>query len=201
MRGDPDMSNDIPPTGNGAAAEPGAKGSGGRRWPWIVGIVAALFVGYGAGAAGGDETEPVAEEAPEPQPTVTVTETVEDEPSDDLVAELDARAEELDQREADLDAHAAELDDREAAIEQAELEIAEGTIPGDGIFLVGEDIEPGTYRGNVAGGRCYWARLSGTSGDFDDLITNDNVEGPTVVTIAESDVAFETSRCGEWVKQ
>jgi hypothetical protein len=50
----------------------------------------------------------------------------------------------------DLDAYAAELDDREAAIEQTELEIAEGTIPGDGIFLVGDDIEPGTHRGNVA---------------------------------------------------
>lgn len=28
-----------------------------------------------------------------------------------------------------------------------------------------------------------------------------NVQGPTVVTMAESDVAFETSHCGEWVKQ
>lgn len=195
------MSNDTPSTGNGVAAESAAQRSGPRRWPWILGIVAALLVGYGAGAAGGDETEPVADGAPEPQPTVTVTETVEVDPSDDLVAELDRRADELDQREADLDAYAAELEVREAAIEQTELETAEGTIPGDGIFLVGEDIEPGTYRGNVAGGRCYWARLSGTSGDFDDLITNDNVEGPTVVTIAESDVAFETSRCGEWVRQ
>lgn len=163
--------------------------------------MAALLVGYGAGAAGDDETELVAQEAPEPQPTVTVTETVEVDPSDELLAELDARAQELDQREADLDAYAEELTDREAAIEQTELEVTEGTIPGDGIFIVGDDIEPGTYRGNVDGGSCYWARLSGTSGDFDDLIANDNVAGPTVVTIPESDVAFETSRCGEWVKQ
>lgn len=44
-----------------------------------------------------------------------------------------------------------ELDDREAAIEETELEIAEDTMPGDGVFLVGDDIEPGTYRGNAAG--------------------------------------------------
>jgi hypothetical protein len=83
-------------------------------------------------------------EAPEPQPTVTVTETVDVDPSDELLAELDARAQELDQREADLDAYAEELTDREAAIEQTELDVTEGTIPGDGIFLVGEDIESGT---------------------------------------------------------
>jgi hypothetical protein len=55
------MSNDTPPTGNEAAAEPGAHRPGPRRWPWIVGIVAALLVGYSAGATGDAEAEPVAQ--------------------------------------------------------------------------------------------------------------------------------------------
>ncbi len=39
---------------------------------------------------------------------------------------------------------------------------------------------------------CYWERLSGLSGDFDDLIANDNANGSYYVTIDASDVAFTT---------
>lgn len=70
--------------------------------------------------------------------------------------------------------------------------IAEG-----GTYLVGADIQSGTYRN--AGG-CYWARLSGVSGEFDDIISNGGVGGgPTVVEIAATDHAFET-RCGGWAR-
>jgi hypothetical protein len=72
-------------------------------------------------------------------------------------------------------------------------------IRGDGIWLVGSDIQPGTYR-NENGGQCYWARLSGTSGTFGDIIANGNSSGQVVVTISPSDKAFETQRCGTWVK-
>lgn len=73
----------------------------------------------------------------------------------------------------------------------------------DGTWLVGEDIEPGTYRTGGpqsagAFGNCYHARLSGTSGELDDIISNDNSQGPTVITIRESDVAFETNGCQPW---
>ena len=68
----------------------------------------------------------------------------------------------------------------------------------DGVHLVGVDIQPGTYRTTVAAESCYWARLSGTSGAFDDIIANDLGEGPRVVTISATDVAFESSRCGAW---
>lgn len=49
-----------------------------RRWPWIVAVLAALFVGVGIGAAAAD-TEPTAVETPEPETiveTVVETETV-----------------------------------------------------------------------------------------------------------------------------
>ena len=71
------------------------------------------------------------------------------------------------------------------------------TIAGDGMYVVGRDIQPGTYA--TAGGRsCFWERLSGLSGEFDDVIANDFVEGQGYVTIAPTDVAFSTRRCPPW---
>lgn len=66
----------------------------------------------------------------------------------------------------------------------------------NGINLVGVDVQPGTYRSD--GANCYWARLSGTSGTLDDIIANSN--GPTVVTIDPSDVAFESRYCAPWTQ-
>lgn len=66
---------------------------------------------------------------------------------------------------------------------------------GDGIHVVGTDIQPGTYRAEGTDG-CYWARLSGFSGD--DIITNDIGDGTRIVEIQATDVGFESSRCGTW---
>jgi len=66
----------------------------------------------------------------------------------------------------------------------------------DGVSLVGVDVQPGTFRSDNAD--CYWARLSGTSGSFDDIITNSI--GATVVTISASDVAFESRSCAPWAQ-
>lgn len=67
----------------------------------------------------------------------------------------------------------------------------------NGTFIVGHDFEPGRYRSS-AGEACYWARLSGFSGELDDIIANDNVSGPTIVTINLADVGFTSSGCGTW---
>lgn len=183
-----------PPQPLAAPPQPAPKPPLWRR-AWFLPLVA-LVVGIAIGAtgSGGDDTPEAA-----PAPTVTATvegdplpaETVTVDPAEDIQASLDARAAELDQRSAGLDA-------REAAISGQEAAIEAGTVPGDGIFLVGTDIQPGTYRGNAAGGSCYWARLSGTSGEFEDIIANGNADGPTIVTVESGDVAFETTRCGEW---
>lgn len=68
---------------------------------------------------------------------------------------------------------------------------------GDGIHIVNEDIDKGTYRSQGTG-TCYWARLSGFGGELEDIIANGN-NGLEIVTIASSDAAFETSGCGRWV--
>lgn len=71
------------------------------------------------------------------------------------------------------------------------------TIPSDGTFRVGTDIQPGTYR-SAGSDSCYWARLSGLSGDLHDIIANSGSPGPQVVQIAPSDVAFKTQSCPTW---
>ena len=79
-----------------------------------------------------------------------------------------------------------------------------GVIPGDGVWLVGGEITPGTYRTVVPATsfNCYFARLSGLGGSFTDIIQNDNWDpGATVtVAIAPTDVAFESDGCGTWVR-
>jgi hypothetical protein len=68
---------------------------------------------------------------------------------------------------------------------------------GDGVFLVGVHIAPGRYRVENAAG-CYYARLSGVSGRFGDILVNNNVDGIATVDISPNDIAFESSRCGNW---
>lgn len=76
--------------------------------------------------------------------------------------------------------------------------IQPGTIPGDGTFLVGTDVQPGTYRSDAGSYGCYYARLSDTSGAPGSIITNNLSQGPLVVTIDDSDAAFETRGCRTW---
>jgi hypothetical protein len=70
---------------------------------------------------------------------------------------------------------------------------------GDGYYVVGEDIRPGSYRADVPA-ECYWARYR----DFNDgLIENGYADHDRryVVTIERKDAAFETSRCGTWKRR
>jgi len=41
--------------------------------------------------------------------------------------------------------------------------------------------------------------MSGVSGDFSELLANDNVDGQLVVDILDTDVAFKSERCGRIV--
>lgn len=61
-----------------------------------------------------------------------------------------------------------------------------------GMYLVGRDILPGTYRGE---GTCYWERLKNVSGSFAAIIANGNSDGQFYVQINQGDFAFSTS-CG-----
>jgi hypothetical protein len=69
---------------------------------------------------------------------------------------------------------------------------------GTGIYAVGQQIQPGTYQASI-GSECYWATLSGFSGELGDIIAND-FAGTTVVEIPAGVVGFETSECGTWTR-
>jgi hypothetical protein len=67
---------------------------------------------------------------------------------------------------------------------------------GDGAFIVGEDIKPGTYR-SPGSGSCYWARMSSfAGGGVGGIIANGN--SPGIVTISANDRGFQTYGCGTW---
>jgi hypothetical protein len=76
------------------------------------------------------------------------------------------------------------------------------TVFGDGTYVVGIDLVPGTYAtmGTAAGGivRCSWSRLKDTSGNVDSIIANDAQQGPTTVTITTTDGVCETAGCTTW---
>lgn len=64
-----------------------------------------------------------------------------------------------------------------------------------GTYLVGEDIQSGTYVGYAGEGflsTCYWERLSSLSGELDAIIANDNSMGQFYVEVLPSDRAFST---------
>jgi len=75
-------------------------------------------------------------------------------------------------------------------------------ITEDGLYIVGTDIAPGTWRSSGGSGfGCYAARLSGFGGTLDDIITNElSTEGGLIMNIAASDRGFETTGCGTWEK-
>ena len=62
-----------------------------------------------------------------------------------------------------------------------------------GMYLIGRDIESGLYQGT--GDSCYWERLSGLGGTFDDIIANDGPDGQFYVEVKDTDLAFTLTRC------
>lgn len=71
---------------------------------------------------------------------------------------------------------------------------------GDGTHVVGTDIAPGTYRNSSSSAGCYWERLSGFGGTFDEIIANEFAEYRQLVTIEETDVGFSSEDCGTWTQ-
>ncbi|KQX57855.1 MULTISPECIES: hypothetical protein [unclassified Streptomyces] len=76
------------------------------------------------------------------------------------------------------------------------------TLKGDGgMFKVGVDIAPGTYKstGNKDA-ECYWERSKDASHSTDAILANDNVTGTAIVKVTASDGYFKSSGCGDWTK-
>jgi hypothetical protein len=71
-----------------------------------------------------------------------------------------------------------------------------------GVWQVGAQVAPGTYRTTAAAG-CSWERLSGFAGTAASVIGGEfiGVAGTAFVTIASTDVGFSSdSACGTWMR-
>ncbi|NYH55786.1 hypothetical protein HNR06_005375 [Nocardiopsis arvandica] len=122
--------------------------------------------------------------------------------SDGGTQESAATEEETPQEAAEEAPAEEEASEEETPAEEPEPEEAPSTI-GNGVHRVGEDIEPGTYTTDGPSPddimpMCYYARLSGLSGEFDDIIANNNIEGPGSLVVQEGDAALELSGGCEW---
>lgn len=69
---------------------------------------------------------------------------------------------------------------------------------GDGIWIVGVDIQPGTYRTDASPGWCYAERLSGFGGTLDEITANELSFDPLIVTIKATDAGFSSEDCDLW---
>ena len=77
------------------------------------------------------------------------------------------------------------------------------TMAADSTYLVGVDVEPGLYAsaGPVDGDvNCWGTRLSGLSGEADDVIAYAYGKGRVVVDIKATDAAFESWNCQPWIR-
>ncbi|WP_326667643.1 hypothetical protein [Streptomyces canus] len=94
-----------------------------------------------------------------------------------------------------------DCNDWEAVDEKAKGSPA-ARISGDGgMFSVGADIAPGTYKstGNTDDS-CYWERTKDAEHGVESILANDNVNGTAVVRISASDAYFKTTGCKDWKK-
>ena len=158
------------------------------RWQKIVLIIVAISVVFGPFISDtpADKQDEVAQSATTTNATDTPS-TTEDEP--------DAAANETEQAD--------ETTSTSTSTTTSTTTTTTTTVPplpgfGPGTQLVGADLDAGRYIAeNVSG--CYWERLSGVGGTFDEIIANNNTDGRAIVDISGEDVAFKSTRCGDWV--
>jgi len=71
---------------------------------------------------------------------------------------------------------------------------------GPGVWLVGQEVMPGTWRNSDSSASCYWKRLSGFGGTLGEIIANNFDNSIQTVQIKASDTGFQSERCGTWTR-
>jgi len=175
------------------------KGSGGPRKWWLLPTIAALFIGIGLGGVGKSEgttgtaatstvTATVTKAGAAGSPAATVTA-----PAVTVTAPAPAPVTVTPTPPAPVTVT--------APAAPAAPPPGPGASVGDGVYVVGQDMQPGTYRVSAAvTDGCYWAiTKSGSNGG--DIVQNDLPKGgfPQVTVKAGQD--FDSERCGTWVKK
>lgn len=171
-----------------------------RRW---VQLIAAGILGLGIGGAGGSaDASKQADLAKAAAQRADAAESrVADAEAKAAAAETKAAAADVTAQKkiadelARLAAQKAALDKRAAALTGQEAAAQASRFDGDGLYLVGSDIKPGTYK-SAGGENCYWARHNKAN----DILDNHLGSGPTVVVVRSSDFSLEVSGCAEFRK-
>jgi hypothetical protein len=155
-----------------------------RKTPWqlIAIVIVTLLVGIGIGAVVGATLN--AEDAEDILASEKETER--------LQRAVDHAEERMWKLYREREALEAQLDEAASASGDGDNDVADGVLR-DGVYLVGEDIQPGEYEGVPTGDTGYWARLKNLDGTVNSIIANSVVTGPFVVTVIESDRALELS--------
>jgi multidrug efflux pump subunit AcrA (membrane-fusion protein) len=112
-------------------------------------------------------------------------------------AALKKRTTALDKRAARLKEKAANLLEREDAVTAAEELIEDTTVPGDGSFQVGVDIERGLYKSPGRRG-CRYTVFGDAEGN--DILLDNTTPGPASVSLRDG-TWFTTRGCAEWTRQ
>lgn len=161
-----------------------------RLWPQVVGGFAALIVGLGVLAVVTDGNTPQTPASVASPTTANAT------PGYDRTDQT------LDQMQRDLDR-------RRSALAQAPAVPAVPSGPvttvSDGTYQVGTDMVAGRYKTTGPDGSsyrrsCYVERSDDDSGELGSIIANDNVEGPSSVTVKAGEFAKFSGPC-TWTKQ
>lgn len=190
-------------------------------WQWL--LAAIVILGVAGAITSGSESEDTKQKARDEaeqivaqaereakrirdraQRTIDAAEREADDIKSAAVEERDEAREELEDAQektsetrTDRRAEQRRLDRLRVQVRSARTIARKSSFEGDGTFVVGEDILPGTYRASASPtGNCYWARLSSIGGNgADNIIENENTSGQTVMQIAPTDAAVEVSGC------
>lgn len=132
--------------------------------------------------------------------TITLADGSSSERTTEFVLENGSWKHDLTQSEYELFAGAIASAPASATAPSSDTDSSTGPNFGDGTYQVGTDIQPGTYRTREGSPGCYYERLSGFSGEFDDILANGNTDAPAVITIKPTDAGFTSQGCGTWTK-
>ncbi|MEV8389805.1 MULTISPECIES: hypothetical protein [unclassified Streptomyces] len=175
----------APPVPPAFVPHPPAGKKPSRRKAWLThGATAFVAMIFGAAISGSGESGEAANSA-RPAPAVTVTKAADAAAPDPAVTVTETAKETV-----------------TATPKPSKKPGPPSSIDGDGTFLVGEDIQTGTYKtagpeDDNFGLGCYWARHKDASGELTGIIANDSITGQTRVTVNKGEY-FETKGCLEW---
>lgn len=196
------LQRSVPPTGPQptAPARPPSPSPGKRRplgllrWFGLaVGAVLLLMIGVGIGGSGQQTpiAAPVDSSSGDAERIATLEQQVADlqRTNQDLQTRLDTRTE----------APAAPV------VPAAPVETGPATTVSDGTYEVGVDLAAGRYKTDGPtessfAGMCYLERSSDDSGELTSIIANDNIQGPSSLTVKDGEFAKFSGGC-TWTRQ